>query len=140
MFMWMPGWGQFAVPVATHLLVLIVLLRHSFGVWSAVFFGLWLISLLWEMRRRWHRIGGLIPIVLPDSSLPYGQLPYGGTEPETQQLVRVRWSLPRWVSVELVCPSGRQAVDIFNSEMADHELAMLRRWAQLDKRPHRERS
>jgi hypothetical protein len=140
MFMWMPGWGQFAVPVATHLLVLIVLLRHSFGVWSAVFFGLWLISLLWEMRRRWHRIGGLIPIVLPDSPLPYGQLPYGGTEPETQQLVRVRWSLPRWVSVELVCPSGRQVVDIFNSEMADHELAMLRRWAQLDKRPHRERS
>ena len=140
MSMWMPGWGQFAVPVATHLLVLIVLFRHSFGVWSAVFFGLWLISLLWEMRRRWHRIGGLIPIVLPDSSLPYGQLLYGGTEPETQQLVRVRWSLPRWVSLELVCPSGRQVVDIFNSEMADHELAMLRRWAQLDKRPHRERS
>ena len=135
MFMWMPGWRQFAVPVATHLLVLIVLLRLSFGVWSAVFFGLWLISLLWEMRRRWHRKGGLVAIVLPDSSIPYGR-----TQPETQQLVRVRWSLPRWLSVELVCSSGRQVVDIFNSEMADHELAMLRRWAQLDKRPHRERS
>jgi hypothetical protein len=128
----MPGWGQFAVPMVTHLLVLVVLLRHSFDVWSAVIFGLWLVSLLWEIRRRWHRIGSAIPIVPPDSPLPYG--PYGESDPETQQLVRLRWSLPRWVSVELVCPSGRQVVDIFSSEMADHELAMLRRWTQLDRR------
>ena len=138
MYIWMPGWGQFAVPLATHLLVLIVLLRHSFGVWSAAFFGLWLVSLLWEMRRRWQCIGSAISIVPPDSPLPYGPLQCG--ESETQQLVRVRWSLPRWVSVELVCPSGRQVVDIFSSEMANHELAMLRRWTQLDMRLRRRRS
>jgi hypothetical protein len=122
-----------------------MLLRHGFGVWSVILFGLWLISLLWEMHRHWPRIGRAIAIVLPDSPLPYGPLPYGPlpygeSDPPTRELVRVRWSLPRWLNVELVSPEGREVVDIFSSEMADHELAMLRRWTQLDMRPRRERT
>ena len=116
------------MPAATHLLVFVVLLRHSFGVWSVILFGLWSISLVWEMHRRWPRIGHAIAVVLPDSPLPYGR-----TDPPTREVVRVRWSLPRWLSVELISAEGREVVDIFSSEMAAHELAMLRRWAQLDK-------
>ena len=90
--------------------------------------GLLLISVLRQIRTHWSRIDCAIPIVLPCSPLPHGE-----TEPATRQVVRVIWSLPRWLTIELSSPAGREVVDIFESEMAAEELAMLRRWAQLDK-------
>jgi hypothetical protein len=122
MLTWTPGWGQLRLPVATHLLIMIVLLRHDFSVWTAVLFGLLLISVLREARKYWLRIGRAFRISLPLDS-PSG----------SRQVVRLIWSLPRWVTVELASPVGREVVDIFDSEMADDEWAMLRRWAQLDK-------
>ena len=124
----MPGWRQLVVPAATHWLIVIVLSRHDFSVWTAIMFGLLLISVLRQIRTHWSRIGSAIPIVLPCSPLPHGE-----TDPATRQVVRVIWSLPRWLTLELASPAGREVVDIFDSEMAAEELAMLRRWAQLDK-------
>ena len=137
MFIWMPGWRQLAVPLATHLLVVIVLFRHSLSVWSVVLSSLWLISLLSTMHRCWPRIGSAIHIALPDSPIPDGAPLYPRMDPVVHQVVRVVWSLPRWVSVELATEAGREVVDIFSSEMAAHELAMLRRWTQRDKLLHR---
>lgn len=129
----MPGWRQLVVPLATHLLVVIVLLRHSLGVWSVVLSSLWLISLLSTIHRCWRRIGSAIRLALPDSPILDGPPSYPRMDPVVHQVVRVVWSLPRWVSVELATEAGREVVDIFSSEMAAGELATLRRWTQRDK-------
>lgn len=134
MLTWTPSLGQLAPPLATHLLIAIVLLRHSFSVWAAVIGGMLLISVLREARRLWPRIGGAIHIALPCSSLPCGE---GPEDPGISHVIRVVWSLPHWLTVELASPAGREVVDIFGSEMAADELARLRRWAQLDRRRRR---
>lgn len=130
MLTWIPGWGQMVVPVATHLLIVVILSRQGFSAWTAVMFALLMISVLRQTRKRWQRIGSAIRI-----SLPYGSPPYSlsSEDPGTRQVVRVIWSLPRWVTVELASPVGREVVDIFDSEMAANEWATLRRWTQLDK-------
>lgn len=111
------------LPLTTHLLIVIILLRHDVSAWNIVMFGLLLISVLRQLRKRWSRIGKTIRLSLPC-----------GCPPGTLRVVRVFWSLPRWVTVELASPAGREVVDIFDSEMAANEWARLRRWTQLDKK------